>query len=338
MNRCFALAKKGAGSVSPNPMVGCVIVYNDKIIGEGWHKAYGESHAEVNAINSVKSENKQFLSQASLYVNLEPCNHTGKTPPCAIAIIKHQIKQVVISNIDSNPNVDGSGIERLRKNGVEIITGILENEGRELNKRFFTSIEKNRPYIHLKWAETIDGFFAKNDGKQAWITNENSRRFVHKLRSEEDAILIGKNTLIIDQPKLNNRFFEIQKQPIRVVISREIPTLSILENYKGSQPIIIVNSTKENQENNMQYWQFEFDNNIIIKLLDRLYKQSIQSIIIEGGASTIQQFIDQNLWDEATILTGDMQFKKGIKSPKLNGMLNRKNFLDKDTISNYRNT
>ena len=337
MRRCFALAKKGAGSVSPNPMVGCVIVHNDRIIGEGWHQQYGRNHAEVNAILAVKPEDKQNLSSSTLYVNLEPCNHFGNTPPCVNAILEHQILKVVICNIDSNPKVGGSGIENLEKNGVAVEIKILEKEGRELNKRFFTMMEKQRPYIILKWAQSSDGFFAKNDGKQSWITNEISRRIVHKWRSEEDAILIGKNTFIIDQPKLNNRYFEQVKQPTRIVISEDVLENSELYIQEENQTTIFVNSSIEKQENAMQFWQFDFDNNLIINLLKRLNKHSIQSMTIEGGAHTLQQFIDQNHWDEARVLTGKVTFEEGIESPTFNGQVMKQNSFGGDSITTYLN-
>lgn len=337
MNRCFALAKKGAGLVSPNPMVGCVIVYNNDIIGEGWHQKYGKSHAEVNAIQSVATENKKLLKKSTLYVNLEPCNHTGKTPPCANAIIENGIPHVVISNVDSNPKVEGSGIEKLMKYGVKVESGVLANEGKELNRRFFTSIENNRPYIILKWAQSADGFMAKNDGKQTWITSEKSRRIVHQWRSEEDAILIGNNTLKIDDPKLNNRYFKAANQPTRIVISKDLKEKDDSHFFDSTQPSIVVNSSVERGEKNMQFWQFKFNNSLIFNLLNRLNKQSIQSIIIEGGAHTLEQFININLWDEARILTGNTLLNDGISSPTFKGELVYKNSFGGDSITTYKN-
>ncbi len=338
MNRCFQLAKRGSGSVSPNPKVGSVIVYKDRIIGEGWHRSYGEPHAEVNAIDSVAEKDRHLLSKSTMYVNLEPCNHFGKTPPCSDLIVKHKLKRVVISTVDSNPKVDGSGIDRLTQNGIEVTTGILEEKGRALNQRFFTSIEKKRPYIILKWAESKDGFIAKHDQQQTWITNEISRRFVHKMRSEEDAILIGKNTLIIDNPKLNNRFFDHKKQPKRIIISEQIPDQKDLNIFDQHQTTILVNSVKEGIGNGMQYWQFDFHNNFIFNLLKRLNKHSVQSIIIEGGAYTLQQFITQNLWDEALVLVGDIEFTSGIKSPQINTSNYTQIKFNSDTVTYYINS
>jgi len=337
MNRCFHLAKNGLGNVSPNPLVGAVIVANDRIIGEGWHNKFGGAHAEVNAFESVGKEHHHLLPESTLYVNLEPCNHHGKTPPCVDLLLEKKIPRVVISTVDSNPLVGGMGIKKLRENGVHVEIGILKEEGRSLNKRFFTFIEEKRPYVILKWAQTLDGLFAKNTSKQTWITTEMSRRIVHKWRSEEDAILIGKNTLTVDKPKLNNRYFSAEKQPIRIVISAKVPQLRNYHFFDESQPSVIINSETESIENHMQYWQFDFNRNLLINILERLYKEKVQSVIIEGGAYTLQQFLDENLWDEARILTGIEAFDEGKQAPTIKGTIIDHFHVDSDMVTYYKN-
>ena len=338
MNRCFALAKKGMGTVSPNPLVGAVIVHNDRVIGEGWHEEYGQAHAEVNAIASVAKKDEQLLPEATIYVNLEPCSHVGKTPPCAHLLVEKGIRNVVIANKDSNPKVAGQGIAYLQQHGVSVATGILENQGKWLNRRFFTAIEKQRPYIILKWAQSQDHFFAKNDGKQHWITNELSRRLVHKWRSEEDAILVGTNTLKIDNPKLTNRFFQAEKQPVKVAFDRHVSTPKTHHFFTANQPAILINEIKNSQENNLQYCQLEFDNNLIINTLSILHKQQLQSVIIEGGAHTLQHFINQNYWDEARILIGARPLNNGIPAPKISGNIVKEFSLQEDRIQIIKNT
>ena len=333
IERCFELAKKGLGTVSPNPLVGAVIVANDRIIGEGWHQQYGKEHAEVNALASVSDEEKHLLKEATIYVNLEPCNHFGNTPPCVDAILKHNIPSVVISTIDSNPKVGGKGIARLRENGVNVTTGILEKEGRFLNRRFFTFLEKKRPYIILKWAQTEDGFFAKNSENQTWISNQFSKKLVHKWRSEEDAILVGTTTAKIDNPKLTNRFFEAKKQPVRVVFDRDLSIPKTHHLFDEKETSFVVTEQEKESKNRLQYCHFEFDNNLIINTLQTLTQQNIQSIIIEGGAQTLQHFIDQNLWDEARIITSKTTFGEGLLAPKISGTLLDEYPLKNDTIT-----
>ena len=323
--------------MSPNPLVGSVIVTNGNIIGEGWHKAYGGAHAEVNALGSVTAENKHLLKQATMYVNLEPCNHHGKTPPCVDLILSMNIPRVVICNVDPNPLVAGKGIQRLRKNGVEIITGILEEEGLFVNRRFFTFQKKNRPYIILKWAQTSDSFLAKNDQKQHWITTELSRRLVHKWRSKEDAILVGTTTAKIDNPSLTNRFFEQEKQPVRIVFDRQLSIPKTHALFDHQMKTIVITEQQKKDKNDLQYCQLEFDKNLIINMLQELTNQNIQSLIVEGGNITLQHFINQNLWDEARILTGKTQFIHGIKAPELHTKKDGEYSFAKDTISYFYN-
>ena len=323
MLRCLELAKKGFGSVAPNPMVGCVIVHNGIIIGEGFHQKYGEAHAEVNAINSVKD--KTLLSKATVYVNLEPCSHYGKTPPCADLLIKHQVKEVIIANTDPNPLVAGKGIEKLKEAGINVITGILEDEAKALNKRFFCYHTKKRPYIILKWAKTLDGFIdidrsqAGNNLKY-WITNDELKILVHKWRSEEPAIMVGTNTALNDNPQLNIRYWQ-GNQPLRLVIDENLSLPKILHLFDQQNPTVIFTAKKEESKRNLTYQYINFNDNPLRQILDYLYETKITSVIIEGGKELLQSFIEQGLWDEARILTGNKYFDKGLKAPEIKGKI-----------------
>ncbi len=332
------MAKNGLGTTYPNPLVGCVIVYENKIIGEGWHKKSGEAHAEVIAIESV--QNKELLSSSTLYVSLEPCSHFGKTPPCADLILKYKIPNVVIGTIDPNSKVAGKGIQKLKDSGVNVTFGILEKEGNELNKRFFTFHRKSRPYIILKWAESADGFISpknKTEQKPVWISNEYSRQLVHKWRSEEQAILVGTQTIIDDNPSLTVRNW-VGNNPIRVVIDRE-NTIDSSYNVFDNQAKTIVFSNKEVTSNSdtIQYIKVDFDKNSTQVIVDKLFENNIQSIIIEGGKKTIQSFIDAHLWDEARVFIGGINLNKGTKAPKINNTIYSKSYLKKDTLLTYRN-
>jgi diaminohydroxyphosphoribosylaminopyrimidine deaminase/5-amino-6-(5-phosphoribosylamino)uracil reductase len=322
MQRCIELAELGMGAVSPNPMVGAVVVFENKIIGEGYHHKYGEAHAEVNAINQVISrfENSaELLKQSTIYVSLEPCAHYGKTPPCADLIIKHQIPMVVVGCRDPFAQVDGMGIEKLRDSGIEVMVGVLEEECQWLNRRFFTKVQKHRPYIILKWAQTADGFFAPDDNSQLWITGIESRKLVHQWRSDEDAILVGKNTAAIDNPQLNVRYGN-GRSPKRVVIDRKLELNSNLNIFDQSVETFIFNEVKTDVEGKNKYIALEdFERYVPQYILFQLYLQDIQSVIIEGGAHTLNSFIEADLWDEARIFTGEKELKKGIKAPLLSG-------------------
>lgn len=328
MSRALQLAALGHGTVSPNPMVGCVIVNEGKIIGEGWHQKYGQSHAEVNAINNVSD--KSLLKTSTLYVNLEPCSHFGKTPPCADMLVREGVKKVVISNLDSNPLVAGQGIKKLRTAGIEVKTGILNNEGRELNKRFFTFIEKQRPYIILKWAETADGFIARENYDSKWISNELSRQLVHKWRTEEDAVLIGSITAKHDNPQLNVRNWT-GRNPIRVVIDRHLKLDRSLNLFDLSQRTLCYNFDKDEENESLSYVKLNAQN-FLQNLLADLYLKKIQSVIIEGGAHTLQLFIDAGLWDEARIFVAPKAFKQGIKAPNFMGRLIYQQHLNTDLL------
>lgn len=291
MERALQLASLGLGKVQPNPMVGCVIVYENQIIGEGWHHKYGEPHAEVNAINSLKD--KTLLSKATLYVNLEPCSHHGKTPPCSELICKHKLARVVIANKDPNPKVNGKGIALLKKAGIDVSVGLLSDKGIRLNKRFFTYHLLERPYIILKWAETKNGFIdIKRDETPEfyWISNKELKVFSHKLRNEEQAILIGYNTLVNDHPKLTNRLYG-SHQPFPFVVSDNIYNTP-------PNPFTIIPSG-------------------VSQIISELHHRKIQSVIIEGGKKTIQQFIDMDIWDEAIVYIGDQEWREGIEGPKI---------------------
>jgi diaminohydroxyphosphoribosylaminopyrimidine deaminase/5-amino-6-(5-phosphoribosylamino)uracil reductase len=311
--------------------VGCLVVHNGIIIGEGWHKKYGEAHAEVNAIENV--QDKSLLKESIVYVNLEPCSHTGKTPPCADLLIKHQVKKVVVSNLDSNPLVSGNGVKKLRSAGIEVVTGILEQEGRELNKRFFAFMEKQRPYILLKWAETSDGFIAKENHDSKWISNEYSRQLVHKFRSEEDAVLVGSKTAIYDNPELNVRDWS-GRNPVRVVLDRFLRLNESLHLFDRSQKTLCYNVLKHEEHANLTLALVE-ERNFIQSVLDDLYKRKIQSVMVEGGATVLQLFIDAGLWDEAKVFVSEKSFGKGIKAPHLNGNLIARESVFNDTVRTY---
>jgi diaminohydroxyphosphoribosylaminopyrimidine deaminase/5-amino-6-(5-phosphoribosylamino)uracil reductase len=336
--RCIELAKNGFGTTYPNPMVGSVIVYNGQIIGEGWHQKAGEPHAEVNAIRSVK--NLSLLNKATIYVSLEPCSHFGKTPPCCDLIIKNKIPNVVIGTVDSNIKVAGNGIKRLKEAGANVIVGVLEKKCYELNQRFFTFHEKKRPYIILKWAETQDGFIApltKKEQKPVWITNSYSRQLVHKWRTEEQAILVGTQTVIDDNPKLNARDWE-GNNPIRVVIDQNnrIPeTAHVLDNQVKT--ILFSKNKNTVSSENTIFEVIDFQENIAQQIVERLYQHQIQSVIIEGGAQIIQTFIDANLWDEARVFIGNNKFVNGIKAPVLNNTPSKKEKIGTDELLIIRN-
>ncbi len=322
MQRCLDLAALGMGTVSPNPMVGAVIVMDTIIIGEGYHHKYGEAHAEVNAINQVFSnfsDAADLLDQSVLYVSLEPCAHYGKTPPCADLIIKHKIPRVVVGCRDPFEAVNGKGIEKLMDAGVEVTIGVLEKECQGLNRRFFTRVQKHRPYIILKWAQTADGFFAPDDNSQHWITGLESRRLVHQWRGEEDAVLVGKKTASIDNPQLNVRYGQ-GKSPKRIVIDRKLELDKSLYLFDQSVETFIFNEVKTDVEGNNKYIALEdFDRYVPQYILYQLYLQDIQSVIIEGGAHTLNSFIEANLWDEARIFIGPKVLEKGIKAPSIRG-------------------
>ncbi len=324
MQRCFDLALLGLGNTAPNPLVGSVIVHQDKIIGEGYHEKYGEAHAEVNAINSVK--HKSLLTESTIYVNLEPCAHFGKTPPCSDLIIKHNIPKVVIGCIDTFDEVAGKGVEKLEAKGCKVEVGVLEDQAKELNKRFFTFHNKKRPYVILKWAQSSDGFIDidRSNGKKgiAWISGPETKQVVHKWRHEEAGILVGKNTVLTDNPSLTVREIE-GNSPIRFVLDTN--NSIDLEKYQiGNQPPATFKLTG-------------LDTSTAENILNFLYNKSIQSVIIEGGASTLNTFIECGLWDEARVITGSKIFQTGIKAPLLRINPTKTQKSQTDTIIYYYN-
>ena len=317
MKRCLQLAKHGERRVAPNPMVGCVIVQNQKIIGEGYHQVYGGPHAEVNAISSVRDE--ALLKDAVLYVNLEPCAHYGKTPPCSDLIIKKEIPKVVIGTKDPYAEVAGKGIAKMQKAGIDVTVGILSDECLELNRRFFTFHKEKRPYIVLKWAQTADGFvdvdqIKKELGHPTWITNEMARIAVHKQRSTESAILIGTNTALADNPSLTLRDW-YGKQPLRIVPDRKQRLPKTLNLFNNKAETLTISSGNYPDERSTKIVKVDPEGNVISELLTHLYKEGILSIIVEGGPKMLQSFIDLNMWDEAHVYTGQLCFGSGIKAP-----------------------
>ncbi len=298
IQRCFQLAAKGLGGVAPNPMVGCVIVHNAAIIGEGFHRQYGQAHAEVNAINSVLDA--ELLKQSTLYVNLEPCSHFGKTPPCADLILQKKIPRVVISSYDPNPIVSGKGIARLRQAGVEVVTGVMKSEADYLNRRFITFHSCNRPYIILKWAQSADGYMALNEPKQFWLTNDDAKLLSHKWRTEESGILIGKNTVIVDNPELTARLWQGQN-PTRIVIDKNLTIDSKKNVFNSLAKTVIFNDIKNATEKNISFIKIDFKQNVLPQVLKNLYTLQVQSVIVEGGAVTLRYFVAENLWDEARV-------------------------------------
>ena len=333
MKRCFDLALLGRGNVSPNPKVGAVIVYQDQIIGEGYHKKYGQSHAEVNAIASVKD--KSLLKESTIYVNLEPCCHWGKTPPCANLIIENKIKRCVISNKDINPKVFGGGIKLLQDNGVEVISGVLEEQGLYLNRRFFTNQSQKRPYVILKYAQTLDGFIAP-EGKGGWISNETMKVWVHKQRTEEDAIMVGYNTVLSDNPQLNVRHYS-GRNTKRVVYDKYLTLPKDKNVFDNTQETFILNYVKEGREENNIFLKLNQDKPFVEQALERLYEQKICSIVVEGGEKTLNKFLEANLWDEANVIVGEKNFGKGVKAPIISqGLVSMEN-IGGDILKIYHN-
>jgi diaminohydroxyphosphoribosylaminopyrimidine deaminase/5-amino-6-(5-phosphoribosylamino)uracil reductase len=317
MARCIKLAKSGMGSVSPNPMVGSVIVCENKIIGEGFHRKYGEAHAEVNAINSV--EDKSLLCKSTIYVSLEPCAHIGKTPSCADLLIEMKIPQIVIGSIDPYFQVAGKGIQKLKAANREIITGVLEKECISLNRRFYTYHIKKRPYIILKWAESNDGFIdylrtKESKTKAQWITNEYCKTLVHKWRTEEDAFLVGTNTVILDNPQLTARNWS-GKNPIRITIDEDLCLDKSHKIFDNQAETIIFNKIKNQKEINLNYRKISFEIDIIPQILENLYEMEVQSVVVEGGLQTLESFISLGLWDEARVFYGQQGFGNGVLAP-----------------------
>ena len=319
VQRCLDLAQLGMGNVAPNPMVGCVIVHEGRIIGEGFHEKYGQPHAEVNAIRSVR--NPELLAKSTLYVSLEPCAHFGKTPPCSDLIIESKIPQVVIGTVDPFAKVAGKGIERMQNAGIAVEVGILENECRELNRRFFTFHEKKRPYVLLKWAQTLDGFIDTDRTETqhpSWITNALSKRLVHKQRSEESAILVGTDTAQYDNPALTVREW-VGNQPVRMVIDRTGRLDPGLNVFDRKAPTWVFSSREKPEAENLKFIALDFERNVLPQLLTALYERDILSVVVEGGSKLLNSFLELGLWDEAFVYTGNQFFGKGVPAPHISG-------------------
>jgi diaminohydroxyphosphoribosylaminopyrimidine deaminase/5-amino-6-(5-phosphoribosylamino)uracil reductase len=338
MLRCLQLASQGVGFVAPNPMVGAVVVHNDRIIGEGYHHKFGQPHAEPNAVNSVTE--KELLPESTLYVNLEPCSFYGKTPPCADFIVRSGIRKVVIGTIDPNPKVAGKGIKILQNAGVEVTCGVLENECRELNKRFFTFQEKKRPYIILKWAQTADGFIDKKrkdvSESPLLISNSITRQLTHKFRSENQSIMIGSNTVLLDNPSLTVRYWT-GKSPIRIILNRSgnIPAnYNVLNNEVETVIFTMYPGTNKQR---LTYEYFDFENENILALINRIYKRGIHSVLIEGGARLLTSFIEAGLWDEANVEVSEITINEGVVAPKIDTIPCSMKMYDNHKWISYKN-
>jgi diaminohydroxyphosphoribosylaminopyrimidine deaminase/5-amino-6-(5-phosphoribosylamino)uracil reductase len=339
MQRCLELARKGAGHVAPNPMVGCVIVRQDHVIGEGWHQQYGGPHAEVNAIRAVPEE--RMLPEATLYVNLEPCSHFGKTPPCADLIIAKKIPYVVIGCMDPNPEVRGLGIEKLIRNGVDVKLGVLEKESRHLNRRFFTYINRQRPYILLKWAQSADGFIDRDRDEdnpdRTIVSSPESHLLVHKWRSEESVIMVGTNTVIADDPQLTVRLID-GPNPVRVTFDRRNRIPHHARILDGTAPTIIFTEGAHYHTERAEYIPIDFSADPIRQAIDILYHRKFQSVMVEGGRAIIEKFLEGGLWDEARVFVSKENFESGIKAPVLELDPDATETAGSDTLFTYFNT
>lgn len=333
MRRCLQLASLGAGHVAPNPMVGAVLVHQDRIIGEGYHRNYGEAHAEVNCLASVSSNDKALISRSTLYVSLEPCAHFGKTPPCADMIISEQIPRVVIGSRDPFREVNGRGIEKLRKAGVEVTTDVLETECLELNKRFFCFHQQHRPHVTLKWAQTVDGMIGSGSVQRLMISGELSNRKVHKWRSEEAAILVGTNTALYDNPSLDVRSWK-GRNPLRIVVDMDLSLPPYLNLFSDGGRTLVVNTLKHGEEGMLMFYQVTEDVSLVHQLLNACVQLNIHSLLVEGGARMLQSFIDHGAWDEARVITNTAKYAgTGLPAPVLNGAkLMKKEMVDTDSI------
>ena len=337
MQRCLQLALGGAGYTAPNPMVGAVLVYKDTIIGEGFHQQFGSAHAEVNCINAVSPENEQYITESTLYVSLEPCVHFGKTPPCTDLIIEKKIPAVVIGCKDNNTVVNGKGIAKLQANGINVISGICEKACVELNKRFFTFHQRQRPYIILKWAQTNNKKIANKDKERTFISNDITNSLVHKWRSEEAAVLVGTHTALLDNPALTTRLWP-GKQPLRLVIDRQLTLPGSLQLFDRKTKTIVFNQLKNDNDNNLVFHKVDNVNDIA-EMMKALYEMQVQSVIVEGGSTLLQSFIDAGLWDEARVITNkQLVISNGIDAPILkNAGICQEEQLLWDTITYYVN-
>lgn len=339
MQRCIELAKNGAGQVAPNPMVGAVVVHNNRIIGQGYHAGFGEPHAEVHAIASVSD--KSLLKESTIYVSLEPCAHQGKTPPCADLIVAHQIPRVVIGMVDPFNKVNGAGIKRLEQAGCDVTTGVLERECWDLNKAFITYHTQQRPYIILKWAQTLDGFIDKKREpgfiqEPNWITNEVCRSLVHKWRSEVQSIMVGTHTAYIDNPQLNVRVWS-GKAPLRIVPDKNLKLDKELHLFDQQQATLVLNSVKDAVDGLIEYKTLPFGDAFLRELMKTLYDKGVNSLLVEGGQQLLQSFINKNYWDEARVFTGNVFFNKGTAAPVIKGVVASHQKLRDNILITYLN-
>jgi diaminohydroxyphosphoribosylaminopyrimidine deaminase/5-amino-6-(5-phosphoribosylamino)uracil reductase len=335
MNRCLELARLGLGSTAPNPMVGSVVVVEDQIIGEGYHRKFGSAHAEVNAIEAVKI--KELLKKSILYVNLEPCAHAGKTPPCSDLIIHSGIPTVITGTLDPHDVVSGKGINKLKSAGIKTLTGICKPQCIDLNKRFFTYHTRKRPYIILKWAQSEDGLIdvlreKAEPAQPHWISGEVSRKLVHKWRTEEQAIMVGTNTALLDNPRLNVREWK-GKSPVRIVLDRSLRLPAHLNLFDNQNPTIIINEIKEEETGSCIYSKIPFNSNLLPAIMKLLFDRGIQSVLIEGGKQLLESFIACSLWDEARIFTGRDAFGAGIIAPSIESRTKIQTFIGDDHLT-----
>lgn len=337
MRRALELAQLGSGYTSPNPMVGCVVVHEGQVIGEGWHRQYGGPHAEVNAIASV--EDKSLLPKSRVYVTLEPCSHYGKTPPCADLLINYDVKDVVLCNTDPNPLVAGRGIKKLFDAGAQVKVGVLEEEGLELNKRFFTFHTQKRPFILLKWAETADGFIAAANYQQEQISGKLAQRLVHKWRSEEQAILVGSRTALYDNPRLNTRLWQGQN-PLRLVIDKQLLLPPHLHLFDGSQPTVVYTYKQQEDQDNIHFVQLQEEEFMLPQIMADLHRRNVLSVMVEGGTFLLESLLQANLWDEAMVFKSlHKTLPAGIKAPGMSyGQLQSTQTLGPDQLLHYRNS
>lgn len=338
MHRCLEVAKLGTGTVAPNPMVGAVLVHNERIIGEGYHQQYGQAHAEVNCINNVSESDRHFITGSVLYVSLEPCAHFGKTPPCTDLIIQNKIPKIVIGIRDPFTEVNGKGIEKLKAAGVEVVIDVLKDKCLELNKRFFTFHTKYRPYIILKWAQTANGKIGSGAPERLMISNSYTNRLVHKWRSEEAAILVGTNTALKDDPSLNVRLWK-GSGPVRMIVDTDLRLPTSLQVFNNKQRTIIFNTIRHEEKENLLFYQVTHDVNLVHQVLNACYQLNLQSILVEGGAKLLQSFIDDGSWDEARVITSNEPYEEnGLPSPVLtNAVELRKEKILTDSITYFAN-
>lgn len=340
MHRCLELAALGSGSVAPNPMVGCVIVHERKVIGEGFHRECGGPHAEVNAIGQVSPPG--LLEESTLYVSLEPCAHHGLTPPCSDLIVAKKIPRVIIGTTDPFSEVAGKGIEKLKRAGIEVVEGVLREECRELNKRFFTFHERRRPYVILKWAQTLDGFIdihrsKTHFGEPTWITGSPALRMVHKIRAEEGAVLVGTNTAEKDNPSLTVRHWT-GKNPVRAVLDKNLRLSGNLNLFDQSVKTIVFNAKKDSDDGVVRLVKIDFAKKVIPQVLETLYRERILSVIVEGGQYLLEQFLLSGLWDETHVFIGDTFFYEGISAPLPRGKLAASESFGEDKLKVFRNS